>query len=623
MLNKKQVLVFFLLLFNLNYFVHADALPAVSTVVNYNNYYYFIEPYSSSKNMPTKNQAIFPNPDFNVNNENARIVPLYRNGSEENKSYYDFYSEYNLNVRNGTMKKYDIGDEKKCVTYTRESTGTSNSVNRYYVHGCYKEFKNNSWDEQWKGTVDDDSTVNVLPRNKWRSSCISVNRFYNAVENNANDMITKIDNDSGNFLVLQIERARLDTTNTQTNKNDEVWVGAPYVSSDNMTSCPGNNTSEHYANYVDDKQMLSPVLVNYSYSKTKYSCTSRSLEESSKCNDSVILNQSCARTSIETSIESNVRNVQIDAIISYNQDGNVSNMLSPSTIFQGGGISVGYVYYNTFSWKIENIAIQNNSVSENDAISKINDVVSKKIKNEEDMVNGLNVNLSINGFSDTRYLANINSTFVKKCKMIKDINGRNNNSITTICTIMLPKTVLQEYTGKIDKIDPYNGSYTNKLYTNLIYSGELNFSATISGLNVYTDSKDWVVDIKNDTADKSCSVNVTDRLYNNKKYNFIYRPINLTNPFPNRMAGYNWYEWWNNNRNKERLKDSYSKLQYQVTLNPTRVNEIKKYNNDNNYFDWSNIHHNNISDLDESSFIDKVFPDYYDVKRDNIVGDSP
>ena len=37
---------------------------------------------------------------------------------------------------------------------------------------------------------------------------------------------------------------------------------------------------------------------------------------------------------------------------------------------------------------------------------------------------------------------------------------------------------------------------------------------------------------------------------------FVYRPIDINNPFPNRNAGINWYDWWSVNRNQEKLKNS-------------------------------------------------------------------
>ena len=78
----------------------------------------------------------------------------------------------------------------------------------------------------------------------------------------------------------------------------------------------------------------------------------------------------------------------------------------------------------------------------------------------------------------------------------------------------------------------------------------------------------------------------------------------------------NWYDWYNVQRNKERLESSYSREQYSITLDSSLTSEIKKYNRDElakgGYFDWKTIENG------QSSFIDK----YFDKKRDNIVGDN-
>ena len=76
----------------------------------------------------------------------------------------------------------------------------------------------------------------------------------------------------------------------------------------------------------------------------------------------------------------------------------------------------------------------------------------------------------------------------------------------------------------------------------------------------------------------------------------------------------NWYDWYNNSQNKDRLEKSYNKLQYQITLDSKLVPEIKKYNknalNNGGYLDWKTI-----DELGNSSFVDE----YFNTKRQNIV----
>ena len=93
------------------------------------------------------------------------------------------------------------------------------------------------------------------------------------------------------------------------------------------------------------------------------------------------------------------------------------------------------------------------------------------------------------------------------------------------------------------------------------------------------------------------------------KYKPIYRPIDLNNPFPDRNAGVNWYEWYKIPNNKKRLEESYSKLQYQITLDIQTVAKIKNYNSNHNYLDWDGINSDG-----ESNFIDT----YFSTKRENL-----
>ena len=121
-----------------------------------------------------------------------------------------------------------------------------------------------------------------------------------------------------------------------------------------------------------------------------------------------------------------------------------------------------------------------------------------------------------------------------------------------------------------------------------------------------------------DTFD-NCSIELYPLLYKygdpddnkTKVYNFIYRPIDIKNPFPNRNAGINWFDWYNVERNKESLEDTYSKMQYKVILDNQTIASIKNYNKNSNYLDWGSV-----ADTGKSTFIDE----YFDIKRENITG---
>lgn len=218
-------------------------------------------------------------------------------------------------------------------------------------------------------------------------------------------------------------------------------------------------------------------------------------------------------------------------------------------------------------------------------------------------------------------------------------NFTDGETLTTMCIVYLPNSVLEEYTGKVNyRTDKNNQGLNNKYYTPLNWdtSKKYEIIATITGMDrlkessVKNDSKDknksWTGtwEYKLNGANDNCSLNLYP-LYStpskdkgSNKYVFIYRPIDITNPFPSRNPGMNWYDWYNRKipNNKERLANSYSndKLQYSTTLDGLSTKEIKQYNKDElkhgGYFDWKTMN------SDKSTFIDKYFDT---IKRENII----
>ena len=70
----------------------------------------------------------------------------------------------------------------------------------------------------------------------------------------------------------------------------------------------------------------------------------------------------------------------------------------------------------------------------------------------------------------------------------------------------------------------------------------------------------------------------------------------------------NWFDWYNINRNKERLEEGYSNLQYIANLDNKNISEIKEYNKDNNYLNWDSINEKTgeSSFITENDYIDRV-----------------
>ena len=338
------------------------------------------------------------------------------------------------------------------------------------------------------------------------------------------------------------------------------------------------------------------------------------------CNSS---SSSFSSTCEELTVKTNDANDEIKskANIKISQTGSITTILTPTNTYAGGGFKFGIMYHNTISWSLVK--------QYKGTIEDITKEMQAKLK--ENFVDGFglkNVKFGNEQIPDDYFKQNI------KCQETGSFT--NGNTLTTMCIVYLPNSVVEEYTGKVTYKQGDNLGLNNKYYTPIDWDSNKKYEivATISGMDrlkessVKADSKDknkvwtgtWEYTL-NGSKD-NCDINLYP-LYGqptggkkNLKYTFIYRPIDLNNPFPNRNPGMNWYEWYNIERNKERLESSYNREQYSITLDSQKTSEIKKYNKDElnkgGYFDWKTIENG------QSSFVDK----YFDKKRDNIVGDN-
>lgn len=338
------------------------------------------------------------------------------------------------------------------------------------------------------------------------------------------------------------------------------------------------------------------------------------------CNSS---SSSFSSTCEKLTVKTNDANDEIKskANVKISQTGSITTILTPTNTYAGGGFKFGIMYHNTISWSLVE--------QYKGTIEDITKEMQAKLK--ENFVDGFglkNVKFGNEQIPDDYFKQNI------KCQETGSFT--NGNTLTTMCIVYLPNSVVEEYTGKVTYKQGDNLGLNNKYYTPIDWNSNKKYEivATISGMDrlkessVKADSKDknkawtgtWEYTL-NGSKD-NCDINLYP-LYGqptggkkNLKYTFIYRPIDLNNPFPNRNPGMNWYDWYNIERNKERLESSYNREQYSITLDSQKTSEIKKYNKDElnkgGYFDWKTIENG------QSSFIDK----YFDKKRDNIVGDN-
>ncbi len=83
--------------------------------------------------------------------------------------------------------------------------------------------------------------------------------------------------------------------------------------------------------------------------------------------------------------------------------------------------------------------------------------------------------------------------------------------------------------------------------------------------------------------------------------NYVYRQINLTDPFPSRVAGENWSEWISQDKNKKQLANSFEgEPNYTFELTNNLITKIKEYNDKdtNRYTLW-----NEMNDDGSSNFL--------------------
>ena len=396
---------------------------------------------------------------------------------------------------------------------------------------------------------------------------------------------------------------------------------------------------------------------------------------SSSCNNSTNVISNCQSkesvTVTDYSGSPSIGSKKVSASIKYNvkQDISMANILTPTTTYAGAGFKFGVMYYNSFTWSkeeptyscseyervlvgstteidysaswvctgyrteegrsecaktnprptvtvntYENKWVSSSCSSGYDslksrALSSMENSFEAKIKKSDDFENGISFVSNVNG--------NNLDIYNKECNYESDYD---NKEIKMSCVFYLPNSSISNYSGKVSYNMGYrNNGLNNKYYTPIVWSESENpytVAAEIDGLNGLKASSigtwsEWSTDL-------SCGINLYPLLGVPKgksyKYLFIYRPIDLNNPFPNRNAGMNWYDWYNDSQNKERLEASYNRLQYEITLDSKLVSEIKKYNSNElsngGYLDWKTIDR-----FGNSSFVD----DYFNTKRQNIV----
>ena len=295
-----------------------------------------------------------------------------------------------------------------------------------------------------------------------------------------------------------------------------------------------------------------------------------------ECNSWTNLSSTCDKLT--------VRNGNSSATVKIVQNGYISNIFKSNLVnndtnynassYDGGWFKYGITYYNEVSWNIGNLSQGN--------VEEIESAMESRLKSIQEFKDGLN--LTITGLEEIT-----GNKLIKKCS--ESGSFKNDNKLITVCTFFLPSSVLENFNGTVNYLEDENKDNINNKYyipldaKNYEVSVKLENLSRLSETQAEKDSKNKVW-IGTWTIDTSCSLKVTNRLYENGKHKFIYRPIDLSNPFPNRSPGVNWYTWYIVERNKDNktLEDYYKKIEYYTKLDNKTISEIKSYNKDNDYF---------------------------------------
>lgn len=498
-------------------------------------------------------------------------------GNESCWSYRRYYYILDKIASQGAIK----ASEAESSYYTRELKSGSNI---YYDHGGYKQ---NLWDDTWQNTITPDPSnvqegklivendaSNIINSYKYRSlACSSVKTTNNVkLIDTYGNQIKNGDKIYNRSTIIEINR-----------EYGTYTIGEP-PSKENNSNCnglyPTKDIDSSMYEYQNDV-IYSPVLYNIKTTDVQKECISKEAPIKGTCNGtSNSSNIKCLKTIVSGNSKGEVK---------LDQTATLTNILTPTKIYQGGGIKLGFMYYNTVKWNFS----EDEKYGDD---SEIRTLLASKLKSTEEIENDITVEVYLKDENGKKY--NIDN-IQKKCTRDDDNSKfEEDKTVTTTCTFLLPKSIVDLGTGKVTyKNNSGQGSQgiNNEYYTPITYTGYLSLEATISNIGVLKDVNNWTDNwtLKYDGEnDDSCKVNVTSRLYKpNQKneYAFIYRPIDINNPFPNRNAGVNWYSWYEEPANKNRLESSYDKVEYQMELDNQSVSKIKEYNKDKNYLDWKGI----------------------------------
>ena len=312
----------------------------------------------------------------------------------------------------------------------------------------------------------------------------------------------------------------------------------------------------------------------------------------------------------------------VKANVIIKQKGSLEFSLDKGPIYSGGGFKYSLIYNNEVTWdyaengkkgcpqvvvgywdeQSQSCAKKIVKSRECDSDAEYDAIVKQAMANK---YNGLKNSSAVVSMLDSNNIKgpNDNDTGTWSCTASTVTSWAPNTTLKASCKFTLYDAFIDKQTSNVVYGNYEGDKYIAKgsmYFTPIKYpSGQFPVKATFSGLSSINSMK-W-------NATYECGIECQQKLVEDK-YLYYFRPISLSEPFPNnRTPGRNWIDWINNEKNKKRLLNTYTtsnNLEYTVNLTNTDIANIKKYNEEKN-FEGKGYLDNSIDINGNSDFIKK------------------
>ena len=413
----------------------------------YNDYYFFLWPPTVKdkkikEGTTTEFSAAFPAPLGREKGEISLVkmgISRPCSNEEECWTYQKFYEKWDEIAKSSSTNEntYSINGKTDNSKSLHEGETTT-----YHLHGSYSINGGSLSQSSYNCLLEDkDKKCETYRYATAMKTLICATVTENVVTELKNKNNTY--NDTGMYLNI-----------TRTIEKDITNIEEKDVRKINSSNCDGNIYSFKVAEDLRKEtstikanpRILIPALYKYSYNMKTNSCFPNNNTKQSDCNSSASITDNCGKLTIKIGKGGNITTI---TDVSIEQSGTITNILTPTTIHQGGGLEIGFMYYNTSKWKY--IDENNIKTTNSKEIAKKDVTNAMKGKLKTDFANSINAKITLNyemndGSKKTETIDN--SNIKKKCNLEGKFTA--GNTMTTICTLMIPKTILKDYTGEIN-----------------------------------------------------------------------------------------------------------------------------------------------------------------------------